>query len=195
VSRGEVREGVPLVISPGGYGRQADGRLTGVSWSLHVLPLHRADGESMLDWAASLGCSRGVPDHMPSPRALPSVADVVGAFRAAGCHGTAWFRVADPDAGLPECPSASTCATTGGRDLGEVSLHVGGRISGDHPLQAGAAVEGVSFRKPSGVAVLHAVCALAAVAGPLLVCDDSGDTAFVAWPQERAEDLAGEWPW
>jgi hypothetical protein len=125
------------------------------------------------------------------------VLDVLGAFQAAGCHGTAWFEVSDLDAGpgLPECPDSMTCASTGGLDLGEVSLHVAGQADDEHPLQAGATVEGVSFRKPSGAAALYAVCALAAVAGPSLVYGTSGDQVFVAWPNERAEDLAGEWPW
>jgi hypothetical protein len=56
-------------------------------------------------------------------------------------------------------------------------------------------VDGVSFRKPSGVAALHAVCALTAVAGPLLVFDDSADQVFVVWPGERVEDLLKDWPW
>ena len=58
-----------------------------------------------------------------------------------------------------------------------------------------AAVEGVSFRKPSGAAALHAACALTAVTGPLLVYEPSANQVFVVWPDEQAVDLAGEWPW
>jgi hypothetical protein len=43
--------------------------------------------------------------------------------------------------------------------------------------------------------VLAAMCALAPVAGPQIVFDDSGDTVFVVRPGEQAGDLAGEWPW
>jgi hypothetical protein len=168
-----------------------------MSWWLIALPLREAADSGVLDWAASTGCSRGVPDHLPGRQPLPTVADVLIAFRAAGCHGTAWFEVGDPDAGpgLAPCPDPSTCQSIGGLDLGEISLRVGGKISGEHPLHLGAAVESMHFRKPSTAAVLHAVCALAPIAGPILICSDSGDGAFVVWPHERAEDLTGEWPW
>jgi hypothetical protein len=88
-----------------------------------------------------------------------------------------------------------SCADAGGLHLGEVSIDVAGQASSKHPLQTGTAVESVSFRKPSGAAALRAVCALTAVTGPLLVYDPSGNQVFVVWPGERAEDLAGEWPW
>jgi hypothetical protein len=83
----------------------------------------------------------------------------------------------------------------GALDLGEVSLHIAGQAISEHPLQTGTTVEGVSFGRPSGAAVLHAVCALTAVTGPLLVYDPSENQVFAVWPDERAEDLAGEWPW
>jgi hypothetical protein len=173
----------------------ADGRLSGMSWWLIALPLREAADVGVLDWATSAGCSRGVPDHLPDPQPLPTLADVLGAFQAAGCHGTAWFAV-DSGSGLAQCPDPSICWSTGGLDLGEVSLHVGGTISGDRPLHLDAAVEGMNFRKPSGAAVLHAMCALTPVAGPIMVCHDSGgDGAFVAWPHERPEDLVADWPW
>src|SRR5689334_24227470 len=90
---------------------------------------------------------------------------------------TAWFEVSDLDAGLglPGCPDPMSCADAGGLDLGEVSLHGAGQADSKHPLQTGTPVEGVSFRKPSGAAALHAVRALTAVTGPLLVYDPSGD--------------------
>jgi hypothetical protein len=168
-----------------------------VSWYLHVLPLREAVRHDGLAWAASVSFSRGLPDHVPGPQPPARVLDVLGAFRAAGCHGRAWFEVSDLDAGsgLPECPDPVTCADAGGLDLGEVSLHVAGQAGGKHPLRAGTTVEGMSFRNPSGAAALHAVCALTAVTGPLLVYDDSEDQVFVVWPDERAEDLAGKWPW
>jgi len=141
--------------------------------------------------------SRGLPDHEPGPQPPTRVLDVLAAFRAAGCHGTAWFEVSDLDAdlGLPRCPDPTGCGDAGGLDLGEVSLYAAEQADCERPLQAGTTVDGVSFRKPSGAAVLHAVCALTAVTGPLLAYDPSGDQVFVAWPDERAQDLAGEWPW
>jgi hypothetical protein len=168
-----------------------------VSWSLYVLPLHEAVRDGGLAWAASVSSPRGLPDHAPGPQPPARVLDVLAAFRAAGCHGTAWFEVSDLDAGLglPQCPDPMACADAGGLDLGEVSLHVAGQAAGKRPLHAGDTVEGLSFRKPSGAAALHTVCALTAVTGPLLVYDPSGDQVFVVRPDERAEDLAGEWPW
>jgi hypothetical protein len=168
-----------------------------VSWHLHVLPLHEAVRDGGPAWAASADSARGLPDHVPGPQPPARVLDVLGAFRAAGCHGRAWFEVSDldPGLGLPQCPDPMTCADTGGMDLGEVSLHVAGQAGGEHPLQADAAVEGVSFRKPSGAAALHAACALTAVTGPLLVYEPSANQVLVVWPDEQAKDLAGEWPW
>jgi hypothetical protein len=125
------------------------------------------------------------------------VLDVLGAFRAAGCHGRALFRVSDLDASLelPDCPDPATCADAGGLHLGEVLLDVAGHADRADPLQADDPVEAVWFRNPSGAAALHAVCALTAVAGPVLVSGPTEDEKFVVRPDERAEDLAGEWPW
>jgi len=69
-----------------------------------------------------------------------------------------------------------------------------GQPGDEHPLQADATVQGMSFRKLSGATALQALCALTAVAGPLPVYDPSGDQVFAVRPNERAEDLAGEWP-
>jgi hypothetical protein len=163
-----------------------------VSWHLHLLPLQEAVRDGGLAWAASADSPRGLPYHVPGPQPSARVLDVLGAFRAAGCHGRAWFEVRhlDPGLGLPQCPDPITCAGTGGLDLGEVSLHVAGQAGGEHPLQADDAVEGVSFRKPSGAAALHAACALTAVTGPLLVYEPSANQVFVVWPDEQAEDDA-----
>jgi hypothetical protein len=164
---------------------------------MYAVPLHDLAMEGMADWAKSTSFSRGVPDRAPPPRPLPSVGDVLRAFRAAGCHGTPWFTVdAAGSAGqLERCPDPSACARTDGRDLGEVSLRAGDRADPDQPLALDAAVRSLSFRKPDGIAVLAAMCALTPVAGAQLVYDDSADEVFVVRPGERAEDLASEWPW
>jgi hypothetical protein len=137
-----------------------------MSWSLTVLPLHEVARDGGLEWAAGAEFSRGVPDEAPQAQPLPRAGDVLGALRAVG-----------------------------GLELDEIGLHAAGQVSHDQSLPGGAAVEGLSFRKPSGVAALRAVCALTALAGPLLVYDDSADQVFVVWPGERAEDLADDWPW
>ena len=65
---------------------------------------------------------------------------------------------------------------------------------GDEPLSPHAPIEGMSFRKPIGAAVLSAARALTSSAGPQLVFDDSSDRLFVVWPGERAEELSAAWP-
>ncbi|TWP54109.1 hypothetical protein FKR81_00625 [Lentzea tibetensis] len=119
---------------------------------------------------------------------LPLVVDVLAALTDAKCHGTPWFEVRDLAARLPTCPDPATCK---GLDLGEVSFHA----EGDAVLRAGTPVETVSFRKPSGRAVLHAACALTVVAGPVFVFDDSAARVFVVQPGTRPEDIASQWPW
>ncbi len=53
----------------------------------------------------------------------------------------------------------------------------------------------MSFRKPSGAAVLAGVRKPATTAGPQLVFDDSASRVFVVWPDECPEDVVREWPW
>lgn len=164
---------------------------------MYAVPLHEVAGDGGLEWAASARFSRGVPDQVSEPWPLPSVTEVLNAFRSAGCHGTAWFEVGGVDAveGLPGCPDPGTCGSAGGLDLGEVGLGVAGRVGDEQSLPAQGAVERMSFRKPVGAAVLHAVCALTPLAGPQLVFDDSADQVFVLWPGERIADVVKEWPW
>lgn len=128
---------------------------------------------------------------------MPSVAEVLDAFRSAGCHGTNWFEIVGEETGsrLPECPGASSCASTGGLDLGEVSVYAAGKASSLPPIPADAVVETVTFRKPNTVAALSAVCALASVAGPQVVFDESAAEAFVVWPGEDVGELGDDWPW
>lgn len=61
---------------------------------LLVLPLHELARDGGLEWAASAGFSRGVPDETPAQRPLVQVSKVLAVFRATGCRGTAWFEVA-----------------------------------------------------------------------------------------------------
>src|SRR5690349_21844669 len=96
-----------------------------MSWSMLVTPLHHAAlTDGVLEWAATASFSHGVPDRVPASQRLPLVADVLAAFRSAGCHGTAWFTVEDQDtaAWLPSCPNPAECVAVGGMDVGEVSL-------------------------------------------------------------------------
>ncbi|MFG2059159.1 hypothetical protein ACGFI9_34595 [Micromonospora sp. NPDC048930] len=125
------------------------------------------------------------------------MAQVLSAFREAGCHGVPWFRVAGHDLtpDLPGCPDPATCASMGGLDLGEVSLGVVDRAAGDEPVELDQAVTDIGFRKPSGTAVLAAVVALASQAGSLLVFDDSGEHVFVVSPGDDPTHLAAHWPW
>ncbi|TYC14257.1 hypothetical protein FXF52_39740 [Micromonospora sp. MP36] len=124
------------------------------------------------------------------------MAQVLSAFREAGCHGVPWFRVAGHDLtrDLPGCPDPATCAAVGGMDLGEVSLGVDG-VDDDEPVELSQAVTDIGFRKPSGSAVLAAVVALASRSGPLLVFDDSVEHVFVVSPGDEPAHLATHWPW
>jgi hypothetical protein len=164
---------------------------------MHTVPLSSPAAGEILEWTASAPRRRGVPDRPADPAPLPSTRTVLAAFQAAGCHGEAWFTVTDAETAalLAGCPDRGDCSRAGGLDLGEVSLTAIGHAGPDQPLPANAAIEGTSFRKPASGAVLAAMCALAPVAGPQLVFDDSAETVFVVRPGERAEDLAAEWPW
>lgn len=167
-----------------------------VSRSLLVTPLHCAAENGGLEWAAEAESSFGLPEEPPAARELPTVAQVLSAFREAGCHGVPWFQVAGHDLtrDLPGCPDPATCASVDGLDLGEVSLGVDG-ADGDEPVELNQAVTDVGFRKPSGRAVLAAAVALASQAGPLLVFDDSGEHVFVVSPGDDPTHLTGPWPW
>ncbi|MBM0277418.1 hypothetical protein [Micromonospora tarensis] len=151
----------------------------------------------MAEWISCADFTRGVPEPTPPVLPRPSIADVLAAFRAAGCHGTNWFEVVGEPAGtrLPECPGTDICTSTGTLDLGEVSVHTVGRSSGIPAVGADALVETVAFRKPNPAAALRAACALAALAGPQLVFDESATAASAVWPGEETEELKDNWPW
>ena len=167
-----------------------------VSWQLLVTPLHLATADGGLEWAVDAESCFGLPDEPPAARELPTVAQVLSAFRAAGCHGVPWFQVAGHDVAndLPGCPDPASCASAGGLDLGEVSLGVEG-VGGDEPVELNQAVTDIGFRKPSGGAVLAVTVALASHAGQLLVFDGSGEHVFVVPPGGDPTHLATHWPW
>jgi hypothetical protein len=159
-----------------------------VSWWMHVLPLHRSSAGDGWAWVTSAEVSRGVPDLPPPPAPLPTAVQVVDALRAAGGHGSAWFRV--PGLDLPDCPP--NCSRDG--CLGEVTLHAGDDGSGS-VTTADDPVSGIGFRKPEPAAVLRAVLELTAAGGAQLICDDAADTIFVVWPGDHLDDLLATWPW
>ena len=164
-------------------------------WLL-VTPLHSAAGDGGLEWAADAAFSFGLPDEPPPARQLPTVAQVLGAFREAGCHGLPWFQLAGHEVTnhLPGCPDPTTCSSTGGLDLGEIKLGVDG-ADGDEHLDLDQSVTDIGFRKPSGDAVLGAAVALASQSGHLLVFDDGGEHVFVVSPDDDLTHLAEHWPW
>ncbi|GAA1420534.1 hypothetical protein ACFQZ4_06940 [Catellatospora coxensis] len=167
-----------------------------MSWFMVAMPLHVALENGGLARAADASLSFGLPDEPPVAGEPPTVVQVLSAFRQAGCHGDAWFRLAVPDCGtgLAVCPDHVNCSTVGGLDLGEVMLGVDGR-SRSEPLEPGDAVTDIGFRKPAGGAVLAAILALASQSGPWLVCDDGGDCVFVVSPGDDPAHLAAHWPW
>jgi hypothetical protein len=168
-----------------------------VSYWLHAIPLHTLGSDSW-GWAAGARFSYGLPENHPQPRALPTAAQVVAAFNAAGCHGEAWFTVEGPGAmGLPPCPDPGECAgRRGGLDLGEVTLTPADPAADHKRLYADIPVSAIGFRKPSPAAVLAALTALTADAGPLLVFDDfNTDQVLVIREGDKAADVAAHWPW
>jgi hypothetical protein len=168
-----------------------------VSWKLYVVPVDGLSRDGMAEWLASADFTRGIPEPASPIMPRPSIAEVLASFRAAGCHGTNWFEIVGEPAGsrLPECPGTDACPGDGALDLGEVSVYTTGRGSSVPAVAADAGVETVSFRKPNPGAVLRAACALAALAGPQLVFDESAAAAFVVRPGEETGDLEADWPW
>ncbi|GAA4959234.1 hypothetical protein GCM10025331_57450 [Actinoplanes utahensis] len=144
--------------------------------------------DGMREFADGVSFTRGLPAGPIPANPPPTVAAVLAAFRAAGCHGTAWFRLsdADPAAHLPECPNPSACD---GLDLGEINIHAG------QVIDLGTPVDHLAFRKPHPAAVLAAACALAGTCGPRLVFDDSCEDFFAVHPGETAAALRADWPW
>lgn len=159
-----------------------------------AMPLHAVVRSGDLPWVAEAEFSFGLPDEPSAAGELPTVAQVLSAFRQAGCHGDAWFRLAAPDVGLAQCPDRAHCATVGGLDLGEVTLSVEGRRRAEL-LEPDDAVTDIGFRKPYGGAVLPAILALVSQTGPWLVCDDGVDRVFVVAPGDDPAHLAAHWPW
>jgi hypothetical protein len=158
-----------------------------VSWSILATPLHSVQGD-VLEWAASAGVSIGVPRQLPPPHPLPVVTEVLTAFRKAGCHGTPWFRIDGLGSGFE-------LAGGGGMYLGEVTLQAPDWEDQEAPLGPESEVGCVGFRKPEGAAALYAICALAQIAGAMLVFDTGGDAVVVVWPGDSPVSLSEHWPW
>jgi len=181
------RNGRPNVAKPGVRDRLWRGLLSGVSWSILATPLHSVDRE-VLEWASSAGFSYGVPDILPLRQPLPRVAEILTAFRKAGCSGAALFRAA----GLGE---GYQLASGGGMDLGEVTLQAENPFNESDPLGPDSAILTIGFRHPQGTAALYALSAVAQIAGPMLVFDTDCERVVVVWPADSPVQLADEWPW
>ncbi|MBB5873069.1 hypothetical protein F4553_006503 [Allocatelliglobosispora scoriae] len=158
-----------------------------MSWSILATPLHSVQPD-VLEWAASASASFGVPGQLPPPHPLPVVAEVLTAFRKAGCHGTPWFRVDGLGAGFE-------LASGGGLDLGEVTLQAPDWEDQEAPLTPESEVGSVGFRDPESTAALYAICALAQIAGAMLVFDTDCERVIVVWPGDSPVSLAEHWPW
>jgi hypothetical protein len=122
----------------------------------------------VLEWASGADSVIGDVHNIPNAQPLATVGQALEAIRLAGCHGDSWFRLDDETAiePLPRCPAASDCADQNGLDLGEVSITVVGNGEHGGPIRPDALVESMSFRKPRGLAILHAAAALAALGVP-----------------------------
>jgi hypothetical protein len=164
---------------------------------MHAMALRGFGQPGGWEWLTSRPSAYGLPDRLPEPMPLPSVTMVLDALRSAGCHGQPWYKVAD-DAGERTQLSAPIAGDLEQYYLGEVSLDIDGRKPDDAAgpvISSHDLVQGVGFRKPHPVAVLRAVCALAAVGGPMVAFDDHCDTVFVVHPQDTFASLQPRWPW
>jgi hypothetical protein len=174
--------------------RHVHGTMSGVSWLMVAMPLHLVATNGGWEWAASMNVVRGLPDHVPEPRPLPTVGEIVAGFRSAGCHGDAWFAVAGQPHGLPPCVDPQACQAAHQLHLGEVTFEVPERGPTEAP-QVDDPVSNIGFRKPLGIAVLRGLCAVAATGGSMFVFDDQVDRAFVVYPTDSPEATAAHWPW
>jgi hypothetical protein len=174
-----------------------------VSWRLHAMTLHDFEQDAtawVTDQAVRVhDCAGG---QAAAPPGYPTVAEVLRAFRRAGCHGTAWYQLADadeaPELALAPCPGPSACQAGGSWDVGEVTLHPPGpraASAGAGELSLTTPVAVIGFRKPSGRAVLRTLCELASTSVPLVAFDDGADEFFVVRPTTGPRDAARVWPW
>jgi hypothetical protein len=169
--------------------------MAGMSWSLYASPLHDLDRDGMREWAAAGQATiYGLPDTPAAPRPLPLVADVLGAFRLAGCHGSFWYA---PNGVATEvcvggCVDRILCNPSVGWYLGEVTLAAPPPLEDLKLLELDTPVCFLSFRNPNQSAVLHAMYALSRVAGPMFVF---AEKKFVVSPEDSMDRMAAHWPW
>jgi hypothetical protein len=52
-----------------------------VSWFMLVSPLHALAADGVLDWAAGATFAYGIPDQPPPERELPTLRQILSAFR------------------------------------------------------------------------------------------------------------------
>src|SRR5678810_1089626 len=63
------------------------------SFYVLVSPLHT---RAARDWIAGAAFNYGLPHQAPTERDLPTIKQVLSAFRQANCHGRAWFQLRVP---------------------------------------------------------------------------------------------------
>ena len=81
-----------------------------------------------------------------------------------------------------------------GYDLGDVSLHSAHALA--YVVDRGTPVEGVSFRKADGGAVLEAAFALRDVMGAVAIIDTgAGDAVRAILPTDDVATIRAMWPW
>jgi hypothetical protein len=162
-----------------------------------MAPLHTREAS---DWIAVAKRSYGIPHQTPPDRDLPSIEQVLSAFRQADCHGRVFLHVRGPSESidLPSCPDPATCAESDGLHLGEIGLQVNDRgtpkwsQSTVDELELDAPVMAMSFRNPTRRGLFAAALALAPRAGPLVVFDDI-DTVFVVSTEDDPSQMAEQW--
>jgi len=135
------------------------------SWT-HAIVLHTMKPSELVEVArcSSIHC---LPETLPAPQPLPTVGDLLAAFRESGTHGDHWFKV---KGGPP-----SSRGPHDERHLGEISLTLPG-IPLERPdeVEESTEVIGVGFRKGSRVAIFDALRAFSKVAGDICMLDNDG---------------------
>jgi hypothetical protein len=110
---------------------------------------------------------RRLPETLPAPQPLPTVRDLLAAFRESGTHGDHWFTVK----GRPPNPQGPYDE----RHVGEISLTLPGfPLDGPSEVEESTELIGAGFRKGSLVAIFDAMRAFSKVAGDICVLDNDG---------------------
>ena len=175
-----------------------------MGWEASVFPLSMFDDEDSWAWLAGVVVGPlPVAGPADAGRPLPTVRDVLGLLREAGCQGDGWFTLDESVAMFADAPAHGPQSEL---DLGGVYLHLAGektpegspaeiRAAYERPLPDDGPVSGIGFSKPHPHAVLRAACALSASWGHVVAMEHSGCESVVVSPGETLGSVRARTPW